>query len=113
MKSPSIVPGQANVTMHVIECRSNKVSFFRERDSDRFGLRDTVDDILTGQVEDVARVYAFNLAEGWSRDVTEDVCRDVANRAANEGHEISRELYELIENVCGIEMAQGLRIIGN
>jgi hypothetical protein len=36
---------------------------------------------LTGQYSDALRVVAFNTAEGWSRDVSEDLASEVLERA--------------------------------
>jgi hypothetical protein len=36
---------------------------------------------LSGQYRDALRVVAFNAAEGWSRDVSEDVANEVLDRA--------------------------------
>jgi hypothetical protein len=36
---------------------------------------------LTGQYSDALRVIAFNTAEGWSRDVSEDIAGEVLERA--------------------------------
>jgi hypothetical protein len=35
---------------------------------------------LTGQFNNPVRVVAFNTSEGWSRDVSEDVAREVLRR---------------------------------
>ena len=36
-----------------------------------------IEDIITGQYNDPSRIIAFNMAEGWARDVTEDVAREI------------------------------------
>jgi hypothetical protein len=36
---------------------------------------------ISGQYEDALRVVSFNVAEGWSRDVSEDIAGDVIDRA--------------------------------
>src|SRR5262249_7492390 len=35
-----------------------------------------IQDLLDGQYEDPARIVAFNTAEGWSRDVTDEIARE-------------------------------------
>jgi len=40
---------------------------------------------LSGQYFSPLRVIAFNLQEGWVRDVSEDVARTVMERAKTEG----------------------------
>jgi hypothetical protein len=46
-----------------------------------------IDDLLTGQFNNPLRVIAFNIAEGWARDVSEDIaweltCRVTADEKA-------------------------------
>jgi hypothetical protein len=42
--------------------------------------RDTVTaDIVSGQYKKPARVIAFNTAEGWARDVTQDIAREIVD----------------------------------
>jgi hypothetical protein len=45
-------------------------------------LESIIDDLLTGQFNNPLRVVAFNTSEGWSRDVSEDVAREVVRRLA-------------------------------
>jgi cell wall assembly regulator SMI1/Lon protease-like protein len=44
-----------------------------------------VSDLLTGRFNNPLRVVAFNSAEGWSRDVSEDVAREVVKQVAERG----------------------------
>jgi len=50
---------------------------YREADEEDTTLGTVVDDLLTGQFNNPVRVVAFNTSEGWSRDVSEDVAREV------------------------------------
>src|ERR1700681_4962847 len=45
-------------------------------------LESIIDDLLTGQFNNPLRVVAFNTSEGWSRDVSEDVAREVMRRVS-------------------------------
>lgn len=47
-----------------------------------------VSDLLTGQYNNPVRVIAFNTVEAWARDVSEDVTREVARRAVEEGRSL-------------------------
>jgi hypothetical protein len=40
-----------------------------------------VRNFISGQYENAIRVVAFNTAEGWSRDVSEDIANEVLDRA--------------------------------
>jgi hypothetical protein len=42
-------------------------------------------------------VVAFNTAAGWSRDVTEEIARELRQRCANEG-EVPRSLQAFLEH---------------
>jgi hypothetical protein len=55
---------------------------YREAAETDATLESVIDDILTGQFNNPARVVAFNTSEGWSRDVSEDVAREVLRRLA-------------------------------
>ena len=46
---------------------------------------DVVSNISSGQYTKPIRVVAFNIAEGWSRDVTEDIAQALLERDASEG----------------------------
>jgi len=47
--------------------------------------RDVVTNIERGDYSKPIRVVAFNTAEGWSRDVTEDIAQALLERDASEG----------------------------
>jgi hypothetical protein len=42
-----------------------------------------VKDLLDGQYEDPVRIVVFNVAEGWSRDVTDDVADELRERCTD------------------------------
>jgi hypothetical protein len=50
---------------------------------------------LTGQFNNPVRVVAFNTSEGWSRDVSEDVAREVLRRLA--GRRLAASLRQFVE----------------
>jgi hypothetical protein len=53
-----------------------------ERLQDRLGDRETIiRNFLSGQYSNALRVVAFNTAEGWSRDASEDIASEVLDRA--------------------------------
>ena len=56
-----------------------------------------IDGFLTGQFNNPVRVVAFNTAEGWSRDASEDIARLVIDAARQRGKalsQIARRFYE-------------------
>jgi hypothetical protein len=59
------------------------------------------ENILSGQYSCPLRVVAFNTAERWSRDVTEDIAVAVMNHANGEGRSIGKAAQEFLERVLG------------
>jgi len=60
-----------------------------------------IDNILSGQYSCPLRVVAFNTAEGWSRDVTEDIAVAVMNRVRSGQRSIGKVAQEFLERVLG------------
>jgi hypothetical protein len=58
---------------------------FVETDEANATERDVVTNISRGDYSKPIRVVAFNTAEGWSRDVTEDIAEELLERDASEG----------------------------
>ncbi len=56
-----------------------------ETDEANASERDVISNISSGHYSKPIRVVAFNTAEGWSRDVTEDIAEALLERDASEG----------------------------
>jgi hypothetical protein len=52
---------------------------------------------LTGQYSNALRVVAFNTAEGWSRDVSEDIAGEVLERALNADDNLGEDAKRFID----------------
>jgi hypothetical protein len=61
-----------------------------------------IENILSGEYSRPLRVVAFNTAEGWSRDVTEDIARAVLNRS-DERRSIGTVAREFLERTLGVD----------
>ena len=67
-------------TVHIVLEDLGKLGrVFAERDEGAADLEPTINDVVSGEARPV-RIAAFNLAEGWSRDVTEDIAREILRR---------------------------------
>jgi hypothetical protein len=62
-----------------------------------------VEDILSGEYSHPLRVVAFNTAEGWSRDVTEDIAQAVLSKAQRERRSISIGAQEFLVRTLGVD----------
>jgi hypothetical protein len=52
---------------------------------------------LTGQYSNALRVVAFNTAEGWSRDVSEDIAGEVLERAFDADENLGEDTKRFID----------------
>ena len=89
-------------SIHFIECETmiqgRKWRGFVERDCDRMGWNNTVDDIASGQIDDVRAVY--RVTDGRWEDVTEEVATEIAHNLTEEPN---HDLQCFIERNCGFE----------
>src|SRR5437016_1060641 len=92
-----------DIVMHVVECRSGKVRYFREMDLADADAETLVRDLLAGQIDAPFRVVAFNTFEGWSRDVSEDIARELVDRAARHNEPLTHAMRSFCER-HGVEM---------
>jgi hypothetical protein len=54
---------------------------FLETDVAEADRNTLVRNFISGQYEDALQVVSFNTAEGWSRDVSEDIANEIIDRA--------------------------------
>jgi hypothetical protein len=91
-----------DVTVHIVLDDHGKADrVYRETDEQGASLETVIDDLLTGQFNNPLRVVAFNTSEGWSRDVSEYVAREVVRRLTERGRELpsnSRQFVEIYVN---------------
>src|SRR6476660_1833473 len=79
--TPSIVPNDQDQTVYLVADDFGKIGrAWRETDYETTDLETTIQDLLSGQYNNPIRVIAFNTAEGWSKDVSEDVARELRRR---------------------------------
>ena len=63
-----------------------------------------IENLLTGQYDNPLRVVAFDVEEGWSRDTSEDVAREVMARARAEDRDLPRSTRIFIERHVGADL---------
>ena len=66
-----------------------------------------VENILSGQYSHTVQVVAFNTAEGWARDVTEDIARVVLSKVQSEHRSIGIAAQEFLVRALGVDAATG------
>jgi hypothetical protein len=79
--TPSIVPNGRDPTVYLVADDFGKPGrAWRETDYEVNDLETVIQDLLTGQYSNPIRVIAFNTAERWSEDVSEDVAHELRRR---------------------------------
>jgi hypothetical protein len=84
--SPPLVPGFDVEVYLVLDDFGQGGRSYRETDEEQSDRETLIRDLLSGQYEKPVRIVAFNTAEGWSRDVSEDIARAVSDRALKNDH---------------------------
>ena len=97
--SPSIVPpGNDHDVYLVLDDFGGRIGqAWRETGAEAARLETVIADLLDGQYSSPVRVVGFNTAEGWSRDVSEDVAREISRRCAEQARELPAYLQDFVE----------------
>jgi hypothetical protein len=56
-----------------------------------------VRNFISGQYEDALRVVSFNVAEGWSRDVSEDIAGEIIDRAYDTDSTLTEDTKRFVD----------------
>jgi hypothetical protein len=99
LSSPSIVPDQDDHDTYLVldEFGGRLGRAWRETDENRTDREIVITDLMTGQYSDPVRVVAFNTAQGWSRDVTNDIADELAKWFSEQDREIPPTLEDFIQ----------------
>ena len=112
-RSPSIVPGNDRDVYLVLDDFGRIGSAWRETNVDETDLETVITDLLEGQFCNPVRIVGFNTAEGWSRDVSEDVARELCQRCADQMRELPGFLQQFVERYepryFGLQLALPMR----
>jgi hypothetical protein len=86
--TPSIVPGGHDETVYmVMEHLGQLGMIWPEAEVEKSDLETVIVDLLDGQYKNPIGVIAFNTAEQWSRNVSEDIGQELLRRCDLEGRE--------------------------
>ena len=94
-----LAPGEpvSDVTVHVVLDDFGPLGrAYVETDEVDADEETIIENILTGQYSHPLRVVAFNAAEGWARDVTEDIARAVLSRASADQRSIGKASQDFL-----------------
>src|SRR5262249_20091299 len=102
--TPPLAPGKLthNVTVHIVlnDFGEQLGRAYVETDEAETDEWTVVSKIIDGEYFNPVRVVAFNIAEGWSRDVTEDIAQAVIERERSENR-FSKFAKEFVAKTLG------------
>ena len=84
---------------------------WREADADAIDLETVITDLMSGEYRDPIRIIAFNTAERWSEDVTEDVAREIRRRFDLQLADVPSGLQDFVERHEGHHRQLALRLL--
>ncbi len=85
---------------------------WREADCEATDLETLIQDLLAGEYSDPIRVVAFNTAEGWSQDVSEDVVEELRRRCDLQLRDVPSVIESFVERHEGHDRRQlSLRLV--
>jgi hypothetical protein len=94
---PSITPAHDAATYLVLDefedCR-----VFRETEEAAADREAVIQDIVSGHYKKPVRLIAFNTAEGWARDVTQDIAREIVDTC----DPLSKPARDFVERVSDL-----------
>jgi hypothetical protein len=100
--TPSIVPEDQDQTVHLVPNDFGKHGrAWAEGDYETTDLETVIQDLLTGQYSNPIRVIAFNTAERWSEDVSEDVAHELRRRCDLQMRDIPLPLQDFTDRYEG------------
>ncbi len=87
--TPSIVPsGDEQDVCLVVNDFGRRVRAYCETDVEATDLETVIQDLLEGQYSNPVRVVSFNTGEGWARDISADVAKELRRRCELEMREV-------------------------
>jgi hypothetical protein len=108
---PSIVPNGCDQNFYlVINNYGKSGAAFAETDVAEADLETTITDLMSGQYNEPVRVVAFNTAEHWSEDASEDVARELLRRLELAGQELPASIAAFIDSHLGPDRQLTLRL---
>ena len=102
--TPSLAPDQQphDVTVYIVLNDFGQLGrAYVETDEAAADEQTVINNISSGEYSNPVRVVAFNTAEGWSRDVTEDIARALLEQEARNS-DLSESAKRFVERVLDI-----------
>ncbi len=103
-QTPPLAPSEQASTVHIVlDDFGGLGRVYRETDEGAADEASIVENILNDEYSRPLRVVAFNLAEGWARDVSNEVANRLLDLSAD-GRVLSASAREFVVRVTGREV---------
>ena len=109
--TPSIVPrGDDQNVYLVVDDFGRNGRVYREADVETTDLETVIIDLLDGQYANPIKVIAFNLAERWANDVSEDIAQELRRRCDLQLRDVPSSIQNFVEGYEGHDRQLKLRL---
>jgi hypothetical protein len=109
--TPSIVPNGNDQNVYLVVDDFGRLGrSYRETDVERADLESVISDLMSGEYSDPVRVVAFNTAEHWAEDASEDIAREIQRRVDLAGDELPSSIEAFVDRHIGAERQLTLRL---
>jgi hypothetical protein len=96
--TPSIIPNDNDQTVYLVAEDFGKLGrAWREADYEATDLETVIQDLLSGQYNNPIRVVAFDTAERWSEDVSQDVAHELRRRCDLQLRDVPSSIQDFVE----------------
>ena len=96
--TPSIIPGDNDQTVYLVAEDFGKLGCaWREADYEATNMEAVIEDLLSGQYNNPIRIVAFNTAERWSEDVSQDVAHELRRRCDLQLRDLPSSIQDFVE----------------
>lgn len=109
--TPSIVPAGDDQTVYLVKDDLGRHgAVWREADAEMTDLETVITDLMAGEYSNPIRVIAFNTAERWSEDVSEDVAGEIRRRCDLQLADVPSSLQDFLDRHIGDRRQLTLRL---
>jgi hypothetical protein len=109
--TPSIVPNGTDQNVYLVVDDFDRLGrSCRGTDVERADLESVISDPMSGEYSDPVRVVAFNTAEHWAEDASEDIAREIQRRVDLAGHELPSSIECFVDRHLGPDRQLTLRL---
>ena len=109
--TPSIISERDQNACLVIDDLGKLGLIYCESDVETADLENVIEDLLDGQYSNPIRVISFNVADGWSRDISAQVAAELRRRCDLQLRDVPSSIQDFVERHEGASRQLSLRLI--